>query len=94
MLRCRCILEEFVKLGIGMLPKMDNYMAIETVTLSPLMEGLHTKEALQLVCSPAVPSMQLADRQGEVQLALQLLILLMLLMLLENCLLHVGLLHD
>jgi hypothetical protein len=44
-----CILEEFIKLGIGMMPKMDNYTSIEAVSLEPLMEGVHTKEAIELV---------------------------------------------
>lgn len=44
-----CILEEFIKLNIGMLPKMDNYTDIDSISLSPLMEGVHTREALDLV---------------------------------------------
>lgn len=44
-----CILEEFIKLGVGMLPKMDNYTDLEAVNLSPLMEGVHTKEAIDMV---------------------------------------------
>jgi Protein of unknown function (DUF760) len=46
--KCRCILQEFMKLGIGMLPRLDNYTALESVTLEPLMDGVHTKEALKL----------------------------------------------
>jgi hypothetical protein len=46
-----CILEEFIKLGISMLPKMDNYTDIASASLTPLMEGVHSKEALQLVRS-------------------------------------------
>jgi hypothetical protein len=45
----RCILQEFMKLGVGMLPKMDNYTALDAVSLAPLMEGVHTKEAIEMV---------------------------------------------
>ena len=46
---CRCILQEFMKLGVGMMPKMDNYTALEGLSLGPLMDGVHTKEAIELV---------------------------------------------
>lgn len=44
-----CILSEFVKLGVGLLPAMDDYTKVEPVTLTPLMEGVHSKEAIELV---------------------------------------------
>lgn len=38
-----------MKLGVNMLPKMDNYTKVEDVDLKNLMEGVHTKEAMELV---------------------------------------------
>ena len=47
----RCILQQFTKIGVGMLPSLDNYTNLESVSLQPLMEGVHTKEAIELVRS-------------------------------------------
>ena len=38
-----------MKLGVGMMPKMDNYTALEGLSLGPLMDGVHTKEAIEMV---------------------------------------------
>lgn len=38
-----------MKLGVELLPKMDNYVDVDSVTLTPLMEGVHTREAVELV---------------------------------------------
>lgn len=48
-----CVLENFMELGISMLPRSDNYTAVAAVSLQPLMEGVHTKEALDLVWLPS-----------------------------------------
>lgn len=44
-----CVLESFMELGISMLPRSDNYTDAAAVSLQPLMEGVHSKEALDLV---------------------------------------------
>lgn len=45
-----CVLESFVELGISMLPRTDNYTDVPAMSLQPLMEGVHSQEALDLVC--------------------------------------------
>lgn len=44
-----CVLEEFVKLGVSMLTKMDNYTAAGAVNMEPLLSGIHSQEAIDLV---------------------------------------------
>lgn len=44
-----CVLENFMELGISMLPRTDNYTDVAAMSLQPLMEGVHSKEALDLV---------------------------------------------
>lgn len=44
-----CILEEFMKLGVTMLPPAENYTDVPTVNLQPLMEDVHTNQAMDLV---------------------------------------------
>lgn len=44
-----CILEEFMKLGVGMLPPSENYTDVPSVNLQPLMEDVHTNQAMDLV---------------------------------------------
>lgn len=48
-----CVLESFMELGISMLPRSDNYTDLPAVSLQPLMDGVHTKEALDLVWLPS-----------------------------------------
>jgi hypothetical protein len=38
-----------MKVGVDLLPKMDNYTDLHSMSLSPLMEGMHTLEALDMV---------------------------------------------
>jgi len=44
-----CVLEEFIKLGVSMLSKMDNYTALDAVNMEPLMSGIHSQEAIDMV---------------------------------------------
>jgi hypothetical protein len=44
-----CILEEFIKLGVGMLPRVENYTDVPAVKLHPLMEDVHSGQAMELV---------------------------------------------
>lgn len=44
-----CILEEFMKLGVGMLPPAENYTDVPGVNLKPLMEDVHTSQAMDMV---------------------------------------------
>lgn len=48
---CRyvCILEKFVSLGVEMLPRMEGFVDVEPTSLKALTEGMHSKEALELV---------------------------------------------
>jgi hypothetical protein len=38
-----------MKLNVDLLPKMDNYTDVHAMSLTPLMEGMHTLEALDMV---------------------------------------------
>ena len=44
-----CILEEFMKLGANMLPPSENYTDVPGVNLQPLMEDVHSNQAMELV---------------------------------------------
>lgn len=44
-----CILEEFMKLGVSMLPPSENYTDVPGVNLQPLMEDVHSNQAMELV---------------------------------------------
>lgn len=43
------ILEKFILLGVEMLPRMDGYVDVAPTNLKALTEGIHSKEALELV---------------------------------------------
>jgi hypothetical protein len=47
-----CILEEFLKLGVNMLPPASNYTDVPSVNLQPLMDDVHTSQAMDLVRCP------------------------------------------
>ena len=44
-----CILEEFMKVGVSMLPPSENYTDVPGVNLQPLMEDVHSNQAMELV---------------------------------------------
>jgi len=44
-----CVLEKFVELKVPMLPRMDGVVDIEGANLKSLTEGIHSKEALEMV---------------------------------------------
>lgn len=44
-----CILEKFLLLDVEMLPRMEGFVNAPTKDLKPLTEGIHSKEAVELV---------------------------------------------